>query len=202
MPKFFLLTGLTGAGKTKMLHHLQSIGKQVLDLETIANHSGSIFGGINRELILSQTEFEQILQQKFLHFSEHSPVYMEFKGNTLGNLKIPEWLLNLQQTAEKIFLDTNYELRIENILKDYEHISNQQFEDILQKMKGRLSTQQWQEAEKAIIEMNRRRYIEIMVAYFDQSPAYKFLVENSDYQIVIKNKIDLGEICAEILKLF
>jgi tRNA 2-selenouridine synthase len=172
MPKFFLLTGLTGSGKTQMLHYLQGIGQQVLDLETIANHSGSIFGGVNREETISQAEFEQILQQKFLHFSEHSPIYMEFKGNTLGNLKIPEWLLNLQQNAEKIFLDTNYELRIENILKDYEHISNQQFEEILQKMKGRLSPKQWQEAEQAIIESNRRRYIEIMVEYFDESPAY------------------------------
>jgi tRNA 2-selenouridine synthase len=201
MPKFFLLTGLTGSGKTQMLHYLQGIGQQVLDLETIANHSGSIFGGINREETISQAEFEQILQQKFLHFSEHSPVYMEFKGNMLGNLKIPEWLLNLQQNAEKIFLDTNYELRIENILKDYEHISNQQFEEIIKKMKGRLSPQSWQEAEQAIIEINRRRYIEIMVKYFDESPAYKFLIENSDYQIVIKNKIDLGEIYSEILKL-
>src|SRR5947199_155554 len=52
----YVLGGLTGSGKTKILHQLRLLGEQVIDLEDIAQHQGSSYGTLNRLIQPSQEQ--------------------------------------------------------------------------------------------------------------------------------------------------
>lgn len=93
-PKLTLraLTGLTGTGKTRLLHLLADRGAQVLDLEGLANHRGSLLGSVGPQP--HQKFFENTLHQKLAHFDLSRPVFLEAESNRIGRLSIPAplWL--------------------------------------------------------------------------------------------------------------
>jgi len=189
MPKNYLLIGLTGSGKSRILKNIELLGHQVIDLEAICSHTGSSFGGLNSRFILSQNEFEQLLKQKITLLIDSKNVWSEFKGNNLGNLKIPNWFSDWQENSLKVWIDTSQSLRIANILEDYQHITIMQFEEIIDKMKLRMSKQHFENAKVCLSANNRTGFIEWMIAHFDESPTYKNLRKSVDFTL----KIDSGD---------
>ena len=53
--RLMLISGSTGTAKTALLHQLVAKGAQVLDIEEIASHRGSLFGGIGTSQPVSYT---------------------------------------------------------------------------------------------------------------------------------------------------
>src|SRR5579863_3083778 len=56
-----ILGGMTGSGKTQILHQLRGLGQQVIDLEDLAQHQGSSYGTMNKLVQPSQEQFENDL---------------------------------------------------------------------------------------------------------------------------------------------
>jgi tRNA 2-selenouridine synthase len=62
--KMFVLGGLTGSGKTQILKYLREEGRQVIDLEGMANHKGSAFGSLGQKPQPSSEHFANILYSR------------------------------------------------------------------------------------------------------------------------------------------
>lgn len=119
IPEAIVLNGLTGSGKTKILHHLKKNYHPVLDLEGYANHRGSIFGPIGREPY-NQKKFESLLVHDLLQF-EHSPyLLMEGESKRIGKAVIPEIVMQKKETGLQLFLELPIEQRVQQILEDYQ----------------------------------------------------------------------------------
>ena len=71
--KLIMLSGPTGSGKTEILHHLAALGHQVLDLEGLANHRGSSFGGIGQPTQPSTEQFTNLIFEKITGFDLSKP---------------------------------------------------------------------------------------------------------------------------------
>jgi tRNA 2-selenouridine synthase len=117
--QLILLGGHTGSGKTDIIKHLAQSGVQTIDLEGLANHKGSAFGGINEDKQPSQQNFEHGLYQAFQKLDVMKSIVLEDESKSIGYNKIPHalWLQMKQATIVK--LDIPFELRIENLVKDY-----------------------------------------------------------------------------------
>jgi tRNA 2-selenouridine synthase len=117
--QLILLGGNTGSGKTDILKHLAKSGVQTIDLEGLAKHKGSAFGGINEDSQPSQQNFEHSLYQAFQELDVTKPIVLEDESKSIGFNKIPHalWLQMKQATIVK--LEIPFELRIENLVKDY-----------------------------------------------------------------------------------
>ena len=76
-----LHAGLTGTGKTKLLHELERSGHQVLDLEGLARHKGSLLGLWHQEIQPTQKMFETCVRRKLASFSTDLPVWMESESS-------------------------------------------------------------------------------------------------------------------------
>ena len=74
---FRVICGTTGSGKSRLLTSLANEGAQVLDLEQLAAHRGSVLGGIPGEPQPSQKMFESRILQKLQSFNAVRPVYGE-----------------------------------------------------------------------------------------------------------------------------
>ena len=118
-----VICGLTGSGKTLLLRHLEKHGGQVLDLEQLAAHRGSLLGDLPGQSQPSQKMFESRLWQVLKGFDPRRPVFVESESRKVGNLRVPEALIARMWQSECVWLETASPLRVKMLLRDYQHFT-------------------------------------------------------------------------------
>jgi len=121
--------GMTGVGKTLVLEKLAQRGLKVLDLEKLANHRGSVFGHLGLGLQPTQKRFESLLYHSLMSFQD-TPFLVEGESRRIGKLYLPMELFNKMQTAPVILLELPLEMRVKNLLQDYQ-VKNLPIEEFL-----------------------------------------------------------------------
>lgn len=116
-----VLGGLTGCGKTRLLHELEKKGAQVLDLEGLANHRGSILGREPNAPQPSQKRFESLLWQKLRTFDPGKPVFTEAESNRIGRLQCPPALWKRLGAGRVVLVELPIEERAKLLTEDYDH---------------------------------------------------------------------------------
>ncbi|GAB4123767.1 MAG: tRNA 2-selenouridine(34) synthase MnmH [Sideroxydans sp.] len=119
--RFRILCGPTGCGKSRLLQALQATGAQVLDLEALACHRGSVLGGLPQQVQPSAKWFETRLVQTLRSFDPARPVYVEAESNRIGRLTVPPALLRAMHGSDCLLLDTALPARVQLLLEDYRH---------------------------------------------------------------------------------
>lgn len=117
--QLILLGGHTGSGKTDIIKYLATQSVQTIDLEALAHHKGSAFGSINEDKQPAQQNFEHSLYNAFLNHEHSKPLVLEDESKSIGFNKIPHALWLQMKQATIIKLEIPFELRIENLVKDY-----------------------------------------------------------------------------------
>ncbi len=120
-PELIVLAGLTGCGKTRLLHALRNQGAQVLDLEGHANHKGSILGTPNEGTQPSQKLFESRLWSDFSKFDKTRPIFTEAESNRIGNVHCPAPLWKRFTKARVIQIELPLSERAKFLIHDYPH---------------------------------------------------------------------------------
>jgi tRNA 2-selenouridine synthase len=85
--RVIVLDGNTGSAKTEVLNLLPLHGVQVIDLEGLANHRGSLFGALGRQP--TQKAFEGMLAMALARLDPNKPVVVEAESIKIGNLFLP-----------------------------------------------------------------------------------------------------------------
>jgi tRNA 2-selenouridine synthase len=116
-----VICGLTGSGKSALLGQLERQGAQVLDLEKLASHRGSLLGGLPDVPQPSQKMFESRLWQILGKMAVSEPVYIESESQRIGTLLLPEPLIAGMRRGHCIHLETPVEVRVQGLLRDYLH---------------------------------------------------------------------------------
>ena len=122
---FTVISGLTGTGKTEILKQLEITGEQIIDLEGLANHRGSLLGDDPNKPQPTQKYFESLLAQQVCQFDNSKKCWVESESNKIGNLHCPEILWQKMQTADEIEIKADMPARIEYLLSHYEHMTHQ-----------------------------------------------------------------------------
>ncbi|MDV6345609.1 tRNA 2-selenouridine(34) synthase MnmH [Nitrosomonas sp. Is37] len=119
--KLLVITGPTGSGKTKLIHAVRDI-YPALDLETIAQHRGSAFGGLPIPQP-TQIDFENRLAVSLLKLENRiqsdGPLMVEDESRFIGKVYLPASFFTRIRSSEVIWLDEPFEARVENIFEDY-----------------------------------------------------------------------------------
>lgn len=118
---FRVLCGPTGSGKTRLLHALQSQGAQVLDLEGLAQHRSSVLGHIPGVPQPSQKKFDTLLWSALRSFNPAHPVYVESESKKVGDLRIPDALMEAMRTSPCLDVRLPEPERVALLLEDYDH---------------------------------------------------------------------------------
>ena len=117
--RFKVVCGATGSAKSRLLQALAEHGEQVLDLEQLACHKGSILGVLPTSTQPSQKMFETQLVSKLLEFSPDRPVYVEAESRKIGSIALPNRLLETMRNGQCLELEANLNARIDFLLSDY-----------------------------------------------------------------------------------
>ena len=124
MPQRFdwrVVCGLTGGGKSRLLRALDAQGAQVLDLEALAAHRGSVLGNLPDAPQPSQKMFDSLVWAALRGFDASKPVFVESESKKIGVLRTPEALINAMWAARCIRLEAAVPLRVSMLLREYAH---------------------------------------------------------------------------------
>lgn len=119
--EYRVLAGRTGSGKSRLLQALAAEGAQVLDLEALAAHRGSVLGPLPGQAQPSQKAFETALWSALRGFDAARPVWAESESRTIGRLRVPERLLERLRAAHCFAVEMPLAARVALLLDDYGH---------------------------------------------------------------------------------
>ena len=119
-----VLCGATGSAKTRVLHALQEQGHQVVDLEGIARHKGSLLGGLPGIAQPSQKHFDTLLVQELQALDLHRPVYIEGESPKIGRVALPLSLVQYMRKAPVLEVKATTQARLEYLLRDYAYLGD------------------------------------------------------------------------------
>jgi tRNA 2-selenouridine synthase len=120
---FRVIHGPTGSGKSRLLAALARAGAQVVDLEALAAHRGSVLGGLPQQPQPSQKWFESQLLARLQQLDAAQPVYVEGESKKIGELQVPDALMERMRGSTCVLLETGVETRITLLLDEYEHFT-------------------------------------------------------------------------------
>lgn len=118
-----VVCGTTGSGKSRLLETLDGIGAQVLDLERLAAHRGSVLGNLPHEPQPSQKMFETRIWDTLRRFDTRLPVFVESESKKVGNLRVPDAVMERMRAAPCISLTLSRPNRVRLLMEDYEHFA-------------------------------------------------------------------------------
>ena len=119
-----VVCGVTGSGKSRLLRALGAEGAQVLDLEQLARHRGSLLGDVPGEPQPSQKAFESALHAALTALDRARPVFVESESKRIGAVQVPETLLAAMRAAACVRVETPLELRVALLRADYGHFAD------------------------------------------------------------------------------
>ena len=120
---FRVLCGPTGCGKTRLLYELERQGHQVLELEGLARHRGSLLGDIPGERQPSQKFFDTLLLDRLRKFDRERPIWLEAESKKIGNLQLPDALYEAMQASPVVSVAAPMAARVWLWREDYAHFA-------------------------------------------------------------------------------
>jgi len=113
--------GATGSGKSRLLRALARAGAQVLDLEALAAHRGSVLGDLPDRPQPSQKMFESRLYAALAALDRGRVVYVEGESRKIGQLQVPEALIAAMRASACVRLEADLGARVALLMEEYQH---------------------------------------------------------------------------------
>ncbi|MFZ4535894.1 tRNA 2-selenouridine(34) synthase MnmH [Propionivibrio sp.] len=165
---FKVICGATGSGKSRLLQALALRGKQVLDLEELACHKGSVLGVLPDSPQPSQKMFETKLLAALQRLDPAQPVFVEAESRKIGSIQLPDALLETMRAGVCINIEAAFEARVEFLLRDYDYflkapdwfnsrldvLNKLQSHETIARWQGYASSGQWRELVIELLELH------------------------------------------------
>jgi tRNA 2-selenouridine synthase len=189
--------GYTGSGKTGVIHQLKKQNLAAIDLEGLANHKGSSFGGIGMAGQPTQEMFENLLALELSMIStlqnnlslldkvfaekSHSnigfdkaqmqsptKIWVEDESQRIGNLNLPPSFWLQMRKSHVYFLDIPFEERLEYLVDDYGKCDREKILTAIIRIKKRLGGLETKSAVNFLLEDNLKECFRILLTYYDK----------------------------------
>ncbi|OGA73045.1 MAG: tRNA 2-selenouridine(34) synthase MnmH [Betaproteobacteria bacterium RIFCSPLOWO2_12_FULL_66_14] len=118
---FKVICGATGSGKSRLLEALHAQGAQVLDLEALARHRGSVLGDLPQEAQPSQKMFDTLVWDRLRRFDPARPVFVEAESRRIGLVQVHPGLLERMRGGECLVIEVPVAERVGFLMDQYRH---------------------------------------------------------------------------------
>jgi tRNA 2-selenouridine synthase len=152
--QFTVICGRTGSGKSRLLDALAAQGAQVLDLEGLANHRGSVLGLVPGSPQPSQKQFDTRLWNELRCIDPSRTVWVESESRKVGALRVPERLIERMRASPCVHLEVATPARVDLLMEDYDFFVRDvdafcERLDALRTLRGNDTVNAWQAAARS-----------------------------------------------------
>jgi tRNA 2-selenouridine synthase len=149
-----VVCGPTGSGKSRLLHRLRDAGAQVLDLEALAAHRGSVLGLVPGTTQPTQKAFDTRIWHALRGFDTARPVFVESESKKIGRLRVPEMLVLRMRESPCLWLELGLEARVRLLMDEYDFFVQDSAAfctqlDALRVLRGNEVVNRWQDQANA-----------------------------------------------------
>ncbi|MBD2022524.1 tRNA 2-selenouridine(34) synthase MnmH [Leptolyngbya sp. FACHB-36] len=173
VPKPILtLGGMTGTGKTSILHALAAQGEQVLDLEQLANHRGSSYGNLGLPPQPTTEQFENLIVEQWAALEVDRPVWIEAESRMVGCCRVPDELFLQMVAAPVLQIERSRSERVALLIDVYGSVDREHLITATERLRKRLGGDRTQQAIQWIQQGNLATAIEVVLNYYDKTYLY------------------------------
>ena len=199
--KLIVVGGCTGSGKSDILRKLADYGEQVLDLEALANHKGSVFGGLMMPPQPTTEQFENNLFEVLMRFDVSKRIWVEDESHGVGKVFLPEALWQQMNSRPVIEVVLEKQQRINRLVKEYGPADQDEFLQAMARITKKLGGQHYNAAREKYINGDIAATIDILLTYYDKA----YLAGLEKKQLQLANKVtwdgnDLDSIARELIQ--
>ena len=166
--ELIVVGGKTGTGKTKLLKILDDNNFQIIDLEGLACHRGSTFGGLGMKKQPSNEQFENLIAEELKTFKKNKKIFVEAESANIGKCKIPHEFFSQMKTAERIEIIKSESNRLEELIKTYSIYEEKDLIDAVMRIKKRLGPQRTKTAIESIKQKDWKSVCKSVLEYYDK----------------------------------
>lgn len=167
--RFKVVTACTGSGKTELLLKLKESGEQVIDLEGLAHHKGSVFGGLGHAPQPTTEQFENNLFWAIKDFDINKTVWVEDESMCIGHVFIPHRFYNRMHFSPLVKVDIPFENRVIRLVNEYAQFSNEELAHAISKITKRLGGDNSKSALDSLSKGDYAEVTRILLRYYDKA---------------------------------
>ncbi|BDD12326.1 tRNA 2-selenouridine synthase (plasmid) [Fulvitalea axinellae] len=179
---YVVLSGMTGSGKTELLHAMEEQGDTIIDLEKMANHRGSAFGSLGMEKQPTCEQFSNDLAELIQSIPTDKTIWLEDESRTVGSVFIPEEFFAQMRQAPRVYLDVEKSARVQRLVKDYACFPKEKLETSLKKIGKKLGSANLNKAIQALEADDFEFVANMALSYYDK--AYRHSTQTNDSRSV------------------
>lgn len=168
---FIVITGATGSGKTEIIKALAKLGEQVIDLEALAGHKGSVFGGLGLNAQPSTEQFQNNLFEELYKLDSTKHIWIEDESIAIGHVFLPDTFWRTLRSSLLIEIEVPKETRVQKLVSDYGKAEVEKLEKAIDKIARKLGGQHAKAAKEHLHAGDLRTTADILLTYYDK--AYK-----------------------------
>ncbi len=168
-----VIGGKTGTGKTKILKLLRKNNYQIIDLEGLACHRGSTFGGLGMTAQPSNEQFENMIAEELKAFNKNQKIFVEAESANIGKCKIPFEFFSKMKTANRIEIKKSESNRLEELIKTYSIFEEKDLIAAVSRIKKRLGPQKTSIALESIKNKDWESVCKSVLEYYDKCYEYE-----------------------------
>ena len=198
-----ILGGYTGSGKTEILQHFRKQGMPVIDLEHLAMHRGSAFGGLGMPKQCSAEHFENKLALALMAIEKKYPeqaIWLESESQRIGNINMQHTFFRQMLAAPYVFLDIPFEERLKHIGKEYGYFDKADLADTIRRIQKRLGGLETKTALQHLEQNDVLSCFRILLKYYDKFYQKSNLDFRTDKTVISLPDTNAAENTAIILK--
>ncbi|MDY7021033.1 MAG: tRNA 2-selenouridine(34) synthase MnmH [Cyanobacteriota bacterium] len=170
--KMMILGGMTGTGKTEILHTLAQSGEQTLDLEDFANHRGSSYGALDRPPQPTTEQFWNLITIPWSQFQRQQPVWIEAESKRIGICRVPQEIFEQMEQAPVIEIQRTREERLSLLVDLYGSVDRQGLVQATERIRKRLGGLTTQKAVDLIQQEKLAEAFDLILNYYDKTYKY------------------------------
>lgn len=164
-----ILGGMTGLGKTKILHELQAKGEQIIDLEELAQHQGSSYGTMNRMVQPTQEQFENNLADALNNMDTGRRIWVEDESISIGKRYIPNAFWHQMRKSRLVDIAVDVEKRVAFLATEYGQLDKDFLVECTERIRKRLGPLQTKQAVEAISDNRMADFVRLVLVYYDKT---------------------------------
>ena len=164
-----VLGGMTGSGKSEILHALQAIGQQLIDLEGIANHKGSAFGALGQDTQPTTSQFQNNLFEIWRQLDYDKPIWIEDESASIGRVSMPRELFKQIRESKLILVEIDKNVRINRLIKEYAIFTDDELIQSVNKIHKRLGDENTKRCIEAVKNKNYFLVADLTLNYYDKA---------------------------------
>jgi tRNA 2-selenouridine synthase len=145
------------------------MGEQVLDLEKLANHKGSVFGGLMMGAQPTTEQFQNDLFEVLITFDINKRIWVEDESITIGRISLPDAIWQGIRKAPLFRMEVPKNIRIERLVREYGHADKTEFLQAMEKITKKLGGQNFIAAKEQLNLGDMHATIDILLTYYDRT---------------------------------